>query len=166
MKVSIEQMREKLELNSMPITECGCWIWMKSTCDCGYGTCSWNGKIFKTHRISWRVHRGEIPFGMHVLHRCDLPPCINPDHLFLGTHQENMRDKKEKKRSASVLGTKNPRAILTQEDVFEIFHSTGPAANIAAKFNVNRGTVYSIRNGHNWRHLTNPKDTGNDRPIY
>ena len=167
MKISIDQMREKLEQNSMPITECGCLVWMKSTNEDGYGQSNWNGKASSAHRISWRVHKGEIPLGMHVLHRCDVRPCINPDHLFLGTHLENMRDRASKKRGADFSGEKNPRTILTEKDVLEIFNSIGPAAVLAEKFNINRGTVYSIRNGHNWQNLTGQfsEDMG-DGPIY
>ena len=81
-----------------------CWIWTSKKSrnkrwDKPYGILSC-GSTFKTaHRISWRLHHGEIPFGLYVLHHCDNPLCVNPEHLFLGTQQDNLDDMKRKQRS-------------------------------------------------------------------
>lgn len=77
-----------------------CWIWTASKHPDGYGqvTWRWNGRniVQTTHRFSYEINVGPIPPGMLVCHRCDNPPCVRPDHLFVGTHADNMRDKQQK----------------------------------------------------------------------
>lgn len=84
----------------------GCWVWGDSRTEFGYGLLvkersskTYRGKQKTAHRLSWELHHGEVPDGLSVLHRCDNPPCVNPDHLFLGTHADNMRDMFEKGRN-------------------------------------------------------------------
>jgi hypothetical protein len=80
----------------------GCWLWSRSTDEHGYGTLRWptsRDKIRKVHRIAYELTQGAIPPGMQVLHRCDVPTCIRPSHLFLGTHTDNMRDMARKGRT-------------------------------------------------------------------
>lgn len=69
-----------------------CWPWQASTGRNGYGCLAVNGQRWRAHRAAWYLCVGEIPVGLHVLHSCDNPPCCNPLHLFLGTHQHNMAD--------------------------------------------------------------------------
>lgn len=79
--------------------ETGCWNWMGSLQTCGYGQIRIGGSISQlAHRLSWIAHRGPLPSGLHVLHHCDNPKCCNPDHLYLGTHLDNMRDMNSRKR--------------------------------------------------------------------
>lgn len=73
--------------------ETGCWEWLGARANGGYGLFAvQNPRRITAHRYSWELHNGPIPAGMHVLHHCDNPPCVNPAHLFLGTASDNMRD--------------------------------------------------------------------------
>ena len=76
--------------------------------------------LIETHRAAWLVTFGEIPAGMFVCHRCDNPPCCNPDHLFLGAHRDNMRDMRAKGRGRGAQGSTNANSKLTAEQVAEL----------------------------------------------
>jgi len=76
-----------------------CWIWTGHIDMWGYGKSNYNGRAGSTHRISWMLNRGDIPIGMCVLHKCDNPSCVNPEHLFLGTHKDNAQDRSSKGRN-------------------------------------------------------------------
>ncbi len=91
-------------------TNDGCWGWVSGTDAFGYGRLIAPGgrKNLKAHRVSWELHNGPIPGGMCVLHRCDNPPCSNPDHLFLGTKADNVADMNAKGRSYYALRTHCP----------------------------------------------------------
>lgn len=82
----------------------GCILWTGAKTSAGYGMLRFNKKAYRTHRLSYIEAFGEIKEGMHVLHRCDVPSCINPQHLFLGTHADNMRDMAAKGRHVGALG--------------------------------------------------------------
>jgi len=78
--------------------ENGCWYWTGRLDKQEYGQTKHNNKQISAHRLSWILFRGEIPHPMHVCHHCDTPKCVNPDHLFLGTHRDNMQDALKKGR--------------------------------------------------------------------
>jgi hypothetical protein len=86
---------ERFEAKIQPEPNSGCWLWDSSLTGGGYGTIGLGtraqGKEL-AHRVSWELFRGEIADGLWVLHKCDVRCCVNPDHLFLGTHSDNMRD--------------------------------------------------------------------------
>ena len=91
-------LRERFESSYIAVPEAGCWLWEKGVGSTGYGHIFYQGKMLKAHRVSWELHRGLILKDMCVLHKCDVPSCVNPDHLFLGTHKDNKRDSMKKGR--------------------------------------------------------------------
>jgi hypothetical protein len=109
----------------------------------------------KAHRVSWRVHRGEIPEGANVLHKCDTPACVNPDHLFLGTLSDNSRDCAKKGRNF-IPDNRGERAAwrkLSAEAVFDIRRRSRPGTDYARQYGVHKSTIYQIWNGSNWATL-------------
>lgn len=130
-----------------------CWEWTACTTPQGYGQFVFNGKMQGAHRVSWQIHRGSIPDGMLICHKCDNPKCVNPDHLFLGTHKDNSVDMSIKGRGSLKRGEKHPSAKLKEEDVKEIFNLSGKLSQreIAKKFNVTQGLIVNILNHRSWR---------------
>jgi HNH endonuclease len=142
-----------------------CWIWTGHLDKKGYGNIATGKKTPKTisaHRFSWIMHNGPILDGLHVLHRCDNPCCVNPDHLFLGTHKENMEDCKAKGRIFKTgeqrpRGEANPAAKLTAFTVLEIrrIHAEGKIRQkeIAKLFGISPYHVSDIVTRHTWKHI-------------
>ncbi len=130
-----------------------CWPWLASVDDFGYGHFGYNAKVTRAHRVAYELTYGAIPQGMKVLHRCDNPACCNPNHLFLGTHEDNMQDKIAKNRQAR---GDHSRSSLTNDDVQAIRKERANGATyaeIATKFNVSKITVRHIIKGRSWKHL-------------
>jgi len=138
-----------------------CWLWTGGQRN-GYGA-FWNGsRDIDAHRFSYELVHGPIPPAprtspVHICHRCDVPLCVNPDHLFLGTAADNMRDMAAKGRSLS--GEDNPSAKLSESDVTEILRllATGMQREHAgARFGVSTGGVQAIADEKVWRHVPRP----------
>lgn len=146
---------ERLEHLSMPVTECGCWIWLGATVPDGYGGIDIGDKKVRAHRASWEAHRGPIPDGMCVLHRCDIPACINPDHLFLGTQLENIADRTKKRRGKNPRkpGESHPNSKLSDEAVRFIRNSDLAQQVLAQRYGVSRPHISLIRSGKRWSHV-------------
>ncbi len=132
----------------------GCWIWNGARQKrFRYGTFGIKDKMYLSHRVSYMLHKGEIPEMSHVLHTCDVPYCVNPEHLFLGNHQDNMDDKERKGRGNQCKGQANGNAKLTENDVRFIRESNASLKTLAAKFNVSFGLIGHIRNRRAWKHI-------------
>lgn len=140
----------KIEANSMPITECGCWIWLRSLGPRGYGQMSRGSRPRAVHRLSYEAFRGEIPHGMHVLHTCDIRTCVNPDHLYLGTDVENSRDRRERGRQINpprMCGENHPHAKITKVQALEILASSETHTVLSRRYGVPMRTCQKIKNG-------------------
>jgi len=134
--------------------EGGCWSWTGATNSRGYGRIG----VLYVHRISWEIHWGAISDGLWVLHRCDNPPCTNPDHLFLGTHADNMADAASKGRLNGrpnrPVREANPASKLTAEQVHEIRQLRAAGVkqrDVAARFGVSQSLIGQIATGKIWR---------------
>lgn len=117
-----ERFWQKVDKNGpiMPGMETACWIWTAGKSSDGYGRLYNPGR--RSHplyasRVSWEIHRGPIPAKLRVCHDCDNPPCVNPDHLWVGTHQDNMRDRDAKGRGYDRRGERNGRAKISDDAV-------------------------------------------------
>lgn len=133
----------------------GCWVWTASTFRHGYGKFWLDGKLRYAHRVSWKWTNGPIPEGLWVLHKCDNPPCVRPDHLFLGTDLDNKKDKVKKGRQAR--GSTHGCSRLTEQDVRRIRALVGLGflqREIAEMFEVSRSHVSSVVNRKFWKHVS------------
>lgn len=148
-KQSIEKrLLKKVEM----IPECGCWIFMGYLTPCGYGQISVaTSKCQFAHRVSYELFCGPIPNGMHVLHRCDVPACINPDHLFIGTHIDNVADMVAKGRNTR--GETVGNSKLTAADVLAIRSSVAKGIELARTTGFSPGTISLVRNKKIWKHI-------------
>ncbi len=131
-----------------------CWVWAARRNEDGYGQFWFDGSMGRAHRFSWSLHNGmEIPEGLQVMHSCDNPPCVNPDHLSLGTNVENQADSYRKGRGNNPKGEAHGCAKLTAEQVFEIQsmdRTHRSQRSIAVQFGVSQKTIWRILNGKGW----------------
>jgi hypothetical protein len=130
-----------------------CWIWTAATTR-GYGVITIARQLHYAHRLGWEIANGPIPVGLHVLHRCDNPPCVRPEHLFLGTAAENLRDAAKKHRMSSGEQRSNHKA--TEADVLKMrdLHRQGlNARQMADQFPIGERTIRKILARRNWKHI-------------
>lgn len=126
-----------------------------------YGYVHWNGKLRLAHRVAYEIENGDIPELMNVCHTCDVPSCVNPAHLFIGTQRQNMLDMVAKGRHARAgtinnkdqTGEKNISAKLKENQVTEIrsLYKTISIRKLAKKFNVSATCIHSIVNFKTWK---------------
>jgi hypothetical protein len=138
----------------------GCWLWAGSKRKTGYGSFSVGPSVSEgAHRVAYRLAFGPVPDGCFVLHRCDNPQCVRPDHLFLGSHLDNMADMRAKGRQPKPdhHGEKNATAKLTESAVREIrqLFRSGKASvkAVAAEYGVTEGAIRHILSGLTWSHV-------------
>ncbi len=138
---------QRLEYLSIPEPNSGCFLWLGSVTDFGYAKVNWFGTYDCAHRWAWRAAHGEIPEGLQVLHKCDVPSCVNPNHLFLGTHADNMRDKALKGRCNPTYGGGGK---LDPDKVLYVRASKERGSDLAKKFGVSQATISETRTGKLW----------------
>ena len=133
----------------------GCWNWTAGASSRGYGVLEVGGRQMRAHRISWELRHGPIPAGVHVCHRCDNPRCVRPEHLWLGTNSDNMRDASQKGRIA--FGSRNGSAKLIEAEVSDILrlYERGEHSQreIARRHGVTQATISHIVRREQWTHL-------------
>lgn len=136
----------------------GCCLWIGSASKHGYGTfgigsrTDGSRRTVRTTRYAYEISFGPIPDGLYVLHKCDNPRCVNPDHLYLGDQKKNMQDMRERGRSNYVRGEKIGLSKLNEKQIAEIRSMNIPNTLIARKFDVTPATIGYIRNGKTWKH--------------
>lgn len=148
--------------NNYRVMPTGCWEWAAYCEPKGYGEFRMNGLKISAHRASWLLNRGPIPENLQVLHGCDNPPCVNPEHLFLGTHQDNMLDMKRKGRArgAGGRGSHHMNARLTETQITEIIRSNLPRTALARSYGVHVTHIGRIKRGERWAHLRRTETVG------
>lgn len=151
-----------------------CWVWTGATQKAwGYGLIGARGKSQLAHRIAWELTNGPIPEGMNVCHRCDNPPCVNPDHLFLGTQADNNADKESKSRGnhprgerhgtytkpeSVTRGSASPNTHLSERDIRAIrsMYATGDWSQeaLGQLFGSDQTAISKIVRRVSWKHVT------------
>jgi Autographiviridae endonuclease len=152
-KMGMMSPQERILLSSIPEPNSGCWLWLSWVNAKGYAQLRYKGRCHRANRLSFSAFVGSIPDGLHVLHRCDNPACVNPEHLFLGTNIENVRDREAKGRGARFIGSQHPRAKLTEEDVLTIRHAQLHPSDMAEQYNVSVSTIKAVKSRRNWSHI-------------
>lgn len=137
-----------------------CLVWTGLVSKHGYGRIRIERKTLKAHRVVWALHNKEDPGDSCVLHKCDNPSCVNIDHLFLGTHEDNYNDKISKQRQAKggdhgikCSGIKCKTHKLNESEVKEILSSNLSGRVLSKKYNISRRQIERIRNKKSWRFL-------------
>lgn len=142
----------------------GCWIWTASVNRHGYGYFRYAGRTQRAHRVAWQLVYGDIPNGLCVLHLCDNPPCVNPDHLVLGTQRQNLADMISKKRHRSITkpetnvrGEQVGTSILTTESVKSMRRTYAAGLvtfrDLSRQYNVASSTARAAVRRRSWRHI-------------
>ena len=137
----------------IPEPNSGCWIWLGHLSTSGYARFSVNRKLVQANRYSWELHRGIIPEGLYACHTCDNRACVNPEHLFLGTQAENLKDMVRKGRDNPRRGEQHAKAFLTDADVLSIRADQRPLDLIAQNYGVDKSYIWKIKKGWHWAHL-------------
>lgn len=136
-----------------------CWLWTGSrfVAD-GYGQFNLGRTegVVRAHRFAWILTNGPIPMGLCALHSCDVPLCVNPSHIFLGTRAENNADMVAKGRDRKAIGEDAGKAKLTEDDVVAIRMDDRTLQRIADDYGVNNMTIWAIQVGKTWKHVPGP----------
>lgn len=130
-----------------------CILWTKAIDKHGYGRVKRDGKWKRAHRVAWEETYGHIPEGIYVCHKCDVRSCIEPTHLFLGTHKDNMEDMYKKGRGLKAVGARNKKTKLTPIDILAIRESSLVNKELSIVYGVSASNISSIKSRQTWRHI-------------
>jgi hypothetical protein len=135
---------------------CGCWLWQGAMNDRGYGVIHYGKKRYLASRVSYLLYVGEFDDSLCVLHKCDNPSCINPDHLFLGTRGDNNKDRTKKGRGRVAVGIRCSLSKLSEEDVKSIRQKSASGIgdkDLSKVFNTAPSNIYMIKTRRTWKHI-------------
>lgn len=157
MKPWIDTFNEKY----IPEPMSGCWLWIGAVDRKGYGQMNRENIGHKiAHRFSWEYYIGPIPDGLFVCHKCDIPSCVNPDHLFLGTAKQNTEDSIRKGRMFTKkrwdnrpMGNKHGMSKLSEDDIPEIRRDSRPLREIGSDYGVSGTTIFRIKKRETWGYI-------------
>jgi len=146
-----------------------CWVWQGYKNPQGYGQLHVaDRRQVRAHRMAWEIVYGPIPKGLHCLHKCDNPSCVNPSHLYIGTNLDNVRDRMNRNRQSYTKGEKNGKSKLTDDKVKEIrdlLKAGHTQQSVANQFNVSRPLIGYIKRGVIWKHLKQHQTEGRSCQI-
>jgi hypothetical protein len=151
---------DRLVARLSPEPNTGCWLWIGNVNFKGYGQIGIGANSMRaTHRVAYESFIGPIPGGLQVLHKCDVPACCNPDHLWLGTHQDNIDDKMRKGRHrpgvhSKSSGSRNGNSKLTAAAAAHIKQGLMSGSEYADLYGVTRSLVCAIQKGRVWKHVS------------
>lgn len=137
-------------------SEGGCLLFTGCKDSCGYGRIWRNGKLVRIHREVWKREHGRIPMGKVVMHVCDRPNCIEPEHMRIGLQRENIADMDSKGRRRTILGSQRSTAKLHERDIPTIralLKRGDTCKSIADIYGVTEGLIRHIKKGRNWSHV-------------
>lgn len=139
----------RFESKYMPVPYIGCWVWLGNFYSNDYGYFSYKCKKVVAHRVSYILHKGEIPEGLLVCHSCDNPWCVNPEHLFLGTPKDNMQDMIKKGRRK----ISNKLSVEQVKEIRQLRSSGMKYRIIAEKFNMTIRYIMAITRLETWKNI-------------
>lgn len=152
-----------------------CWIWQRGRSTAGYGSLKWGDKRWLAHRLAYTLANGPIPKGLHVCHHCDNPPCVNPDHLFVGTARDNALDMVRKGRhrytlpTARARGGQGSRTSVNEVQVVQMREKRAAGAllkDLAREYGMTNQGVRAICRGVTWAHVGGPRVMYADPATY
>lgn len=147
---------ERFQDKYIPVTESGCWLWI-GACDCkGRARIAYKGRNARASHVAWELFRGPVPVGSMLCHHCDIPACVNPDHLYIGDSHTNVQDMMRRGRNTVPVGESHWKSKLTEVDVLAIRGMSGKGYaswRVAKIFGVSSSTIRRIWRMDNWRHV-------------
>lgn len=144
-KPALERFEAKLRITP------GCWLWTGSLATGGYGAFFFNGRLQRAHRVSYQLYVGPIPDGLYILHSCDVPACVNPDHLRPGTAFDNAKDVDARGRKGASRGPDNKNAKFTADQIRAIRADHLDYKTLAKVYGVHAGTIKAILERRSYR---------------
>jgi len=132
-------------------SDVGCWLWQRGKNNAGYGWATINDRQFLAHRVSWELFKGEIEDSQCVLHKCDVPSCVNPEHLFLGTRADNNKDAANKGRTHHPINNKfHSKLNMEKANQIRSLAKSYTHQKLSEMFGVSRPTITMILNRRIW----------------